>query len=604
MRPESRAPRAGAARAGGPALGRLATRAAAAALVAAACAPALAQGKPPERPPRAAVSDTPAPGVVRSPLVPREYDGYPIARVFLDLYGGTGNAEEDRALRRRIERLAAPIATGTFALPIADRAIAEIRSLAGLRDVGYALYASERPGEIVMVVSATLAADAKPAARGALATGAPRDLPVLLEDARSLLRVQLAGGLGTYTDHNPWFASPATYTARSPIALDPPGAGSTTWAEAWVEYGLAGATRLGDTPGYVFGEVTALTSGATGQDLFRSDTRTKTLLEKAYAGLLWDQPGTQTGARLSVGRQNWQLNNGFLFSKFAGGANAGPYPGLYLNPRTTYEMAVLASVRYGRLRAEYFDVDPAELRDFDSRTRFQGVHVSWLDRDAWDLGVAAYRVPESNTVFRTPQGGTIPRGGQRTLNLRAGHTSVAGIPGLSALGEYARQDHPDYDVRATAWYAQVGYTARDWPWKPSLTYRYASFSGDDPATQRREAFDAPLSSGLDEWVQGVNFKKVVTNSNLNTHRVRFNLAPNERLNYTVDWFRLWADVPLATGERAYGDELDFAVRWAISKRWYFLGVAGVAWPDEVLRSQTGGTARPWVTVQASLFWGF
>lgn len=590
-----------AARAAGCAIGRLAQ---AAVLLAAGCAPVFAQPAVAERPPRAAVSDTPAPGVVRAPLVPRDVDGHAIARIFLDLYGGTGNADEDRALRRRIERLALPIATGPFALPVADRAIAEIRTLAGVRDVGYALYASERPGEVVLVVSATLAADAKPAARGALATGAWRELPVLLEDADALLRVQLAGGFGVYNDHNPWFASPATYTARSPIAVDPPGAGNTTWAEAWVEYGLAGATRLGDTPGYAFGEVSALTSGSTGQDLFRSDTRSKTLLEKAYAGVLWDQPGTQTGARLSVGRQNWQLNNGFLFSKFSAGANAGPYPGLYLNPRTTYEMAVLASVRYGRFRAEYFDVDPAELRDFDSRTRFQGVNLSWLERDAWDLGIAAYRVPESNTVFRDPQGGAIPRDGQRTLNLRAGHKAVAGVDGLSALGEYARQDHADQDVRATAWYAQLGYTARALPWKPSLTYRYASFSGDDPATPRREAFDAPLSSGLDEWVQGVNFKKVVTNSNLNTHRVRFNVAPTERLNFTVDWFRLWADVPLATGERAYGDELDFAVRWAISKRWYFLGVAGVAWPDEVLRAQTAGAAKPWVTVQASLFWGF
>jgi hypothetical protein len=542
--------------------------------------------------------------VVRAPIVPREYDGYPVALLFLDLYGGTGDAERDRALRRRIESLARPAASGTFNLPIADRALAEIRSIPGVRDASYRLFASERPGEVVLVFTATLTAEAAPAARGALSTGDWADLPILLEDERRLLRTTLAAGFGLYNDHNPWFASPATYTARSPIAVDPPGAGNATWAEAWLEYGLSGATRLGDTPAYAFGELTGLTSGATGQDLFRSDTRTKTLVEKAYAGLLWDQPGTQTGARLSVGRQNWQLNNGFLFSRFAGGANAGPHPGLYLNPRTTYQMAVLGSVRYGRFRAEYFDVDPAELKDFDSRTRFQGVHVSWLDREAWDLGVAAYRVPESNTVFRTPQGGTVPRDGQRTWNLRAGHKAVAGVPGLSALAEYAQQDNPGHDVRARAYYAQLGYTARDWPWKPSLTYRYASFGGDDPNTPTREAFDAPLSSGLDEWVQGVNFKKVVTNSNLNTHRVRFNVVQSDRVNYTVDWFRLWADVPLPTGEQRYGDEVDFAVRWAVSRQWYFLGVAGVAWPDEILKAQTGGTARPWVTVQASLFWNF
>jgi hypothetical protein len=579
-------------------------RTAAFALAGICCTAAFAQQAGADRPPRSAVSDTPAPGVVRAPLQPREYDGHPLARLFLDLYGGTGSADEDRALRRRIDRLAQPIAAGTFSPPVAERALAEIRSLAGVRDASYSLYASERPGEVVLVVTATLAAGEKPAARGAMVTGAASDLPVLLEDERTLLRIQLSGGLGAYADHNPWFASPGTYTSRSPIAKDPPGAGWAQWAEAWVEYGAAGATRLGDTPAYAFGEATLLTSGAVGQDLFTSDTRTKTLPEKAYAGVLWAQPGTQRAAKLSVGRQNWQLNNGFLFSKFSGGANAGPNPALFLNPRTTYEMAVLAEFKAGRFRAEYFDVDPAELKDFDSRTRFQGVHVSWIDRDAWDLGAAAYRVLVSDTVFRTQQGDAVRRDGQRTWNLRAGHKAVGGVAGLSALAEYAFQDHADQDVSARAWYAQFGYTARELPWAPSLTYRYASFSGDDPNTSRREAFDAPLSSGLDEWVQGVVFKKVVTNSNVNSHRVRLNLAPSARLNYTIDWFRLWADVPSATGAKAYGDEIDFAVRWAISKRWYFLGVAGIAWPDEVIKQQTGGVAKPWATVQASLFWGF
>jgi hypothetical protein len=30
----------------------------------------------------------------------------------------------------------------------------------------------------------------------------------------------------------------------------------------------------------------------------------------------------------------------------------------------------------------------------------------------------------------------------------------------------------------------------------------------------------------------------------------------------------------------------------------------VAWPGEVLDERTDGRARPWATVQASLFWGF
>ena len=554
---------------------------------------------------RAFVSDTPAPGVVRVAQQPQQYDGYPIARVFYDLYGGTGSDAGDRELRQRIEAQVLGLnVAGPFSVLLADRALVNIRSLAGIKDASYSIYLSEQPGEVILVVTATLSAEPARKQRGALTTGELGDLPVLLENADSLLRLTFNGGAGIYNDHNPWFASPATYTGRSPIAKDPPGAGWTSWAEAWVEYGAAGATRLGALPLYAYGELTALSSGSVGHDLFRSDARALTLIEKAYAGVLWAESGTQQSARLSFGRQNWQLNNGFLFSKFSGGANAGPNPGLYLNPRTTYEMTVLGEVKFGKFRAEFFDVDPAELKDYDSRTRFQGVHVSWLDKDTWDLGAAAYHVPQSNSLLRTAQGGTLQREGQRTWNLRVGHRAIAGVPGLAALAEYAEQSHADADVKARAWYAQLGYTARDWPWRPSLTYRYASFSGDNPNTSRYEAFDAPQSSGLDEWVQGVNFKKVVTNSNLDSHRVRFNVAPSERINYTLDWFRLWADVPLATGQRNYGQELDLGIRWAISKRLFFLGVAGIAWPDDVIKAQTQGAAKPWLTVQASLFWGF
>jgi hypothetical protein len=556
-------------------------------------------------PVRSAVSDIPAAGIVqRAPLNPTQFDGAPISLVFLDLLGGTGDSAQDQALRARIEGFALPIGSGPFSPPVADFAIAGIRALPGVRNVSYSLYASERPGNVVVVVSATLVPQKEVETRGAIASGRLSDLPILVEDQRSLLRVQLNAGIGTYADHNPWFGSAPTYTSASPIATDPPGPGWANWAEAWVEYGLAGATRLGDTNGYAFGEATMLTSGTVGQDLFSSQTRSQTLPEKLYAGALWAEPGTGRSARLTLGRVNWQLDDGFLFSRFAAGANAGPNASLYLNPRTTYQMAALADVRVGRFKAEAFDLDPAELQDYDSDTRFQGLHAAWFDKEAWDLGLTGYRVRTSKTVFRDSQGNAYPRQGQRTVAGRLGYWTLAGVPGLSALGEYAYQTHSDVPWSAHAWYAQIAYTARQYAWLPSLTYRFASFSGDNPNTPTREAFDAPMSSGLDKWVQGVNFKKIVTNSNLNTHRVRLYLSPSDRVNYTFDYFRLCADVPNAAGQRQYGDEINLALRWAISRQLYFLAVAGIGWPGEVIKAQTQGAAKPWSTLQASLFVNF
>ncbi len=562
----------------------------------------LAEQGPDEAVPRSSVSDQPVPGVVRAPVQPELYEGYRISLVFYDLLGGTDSTANDRALRRQIENKAEPLATGTFTKLFADRAISEIHSLEGIQSASYTLYESEQPGAVVLVVSATLGPEKEPLPRGLISTGRVSELPVLIEDERKLLQLRLNGGLGAYLEHNPWFASPEVYTALSPIALDPPGPGTTTWAEAWVEYGISGAAQLGNTTLYAFGEASLLTSGTIGQDLFRSDARTRTLPEKAYGGFLWAQTDSQSAARLSVGRQDWQLNTGFLFSRFSAGANAGPNASLFLNPRTAYQMAILAKYKRAGFSAEFFDVDPAELRDFDSQTRFQGLNVAWLDGDAWDLGATAYRVPESQVEFLTPQERVVPRKGQSTLAIRVGHGTVIGINGLAALGEYARQGNEEADVEAHAWYAQLGYTARDLMWSPSLTYRYASFSGDDPYTEAREAFDAPLSGGLDEWVQGIIFRKVVTNTNVNSHRVRLNWVPSERVSYTFDYFRLLTDEPTPVGSGAYGDEIDFAARWSISDHLFFLGVAGLAWPDQVIRAQTEDTARRWATLQASLFW--
>lgn len=169
--------------------------------------------------------------------------------------------------------------------------------------------------------------------------------------------------------------------------------------------------------------------------------------------------------------------------------------------------------------------------------------------------------------------------------------------------EVAYQTHRDADWDAWAYYVRAGYNFSTLPWTPNLSYRYASFSGDDPSTATYERFDAPLSSGLDTWVQGIVVRKVVSNSNVDSHRVRLNLAPEKRVSFTLDYFWLLANEP-AGGERWYAQEVDFAVRWSINRNLFLLGVAGVAFPDEKLEEQSGSDLNSWTTLQVSLFWNF
>lgn len=547
---------------------------------------------------RSPVSDEPAPGVARAALPPSQVDGAPVARVFYDLLGTSGSEAGDRGIRDRLEALVDVAPGGRFRAADAGLLASRLQSVEGVAQAQVLPFAASEPGAVVVVIQVHLLGAGETRAEPGSA------FPVLSKGPRHLLRMQLSGGMGVFNDYNPWFASAPTFTSQSPIALAPPGPGSTTWVEASVEQGLAGAVQLGDAPATAFAEVTGTASASAGSDLFRDDARARNRIEKAYAGLAWVDRSGDWSVKLSGGRQNWQLYGGFLFSRFAAGANAGPHPGLYLSPRTAYQRANLFDARHGNWRLEAFEIDPAELDAFDSQSRYTGYNLRYQDTGRWEAGFTRYQVPESRSRIALATGGSVPRRGIRTASGRLGASGVLGVPGLELLGEYARQDHESVEWDAQAWYAQVRYQFNDLAWKPNLTYRRARFSGDDASTPGQEAFDAPLSSGLDEWVQGVSFKKVVTNSNLDTHRIRLNFGPDARLNYTIDYFRLEAHRTLPGQPDHYGDELNFAVRWSLTPRLFLLGVAGVAWPGDAIRERTGGQARPWNTVQASLFWGF
>jgi hypothetical protein len=58
------------------------------------------------------------------------------------------------------------------------------------------------------------------------------------------------------------------------------------------------------------------------------------------------------------------------------------------------------------------------------------------------------------------------------------------------------------------------------------------------------------------------------------------------------------------GAADYGQELNLALRWSLSRNLFFLGVAGLAFPGEALREQAGTDLDPWATLQASLFFNF
>ncbi|HEX5819700.1 MAG TPA: alginate export family protein, partial [Gemmatimonadales bacterium] len=196
-------------------------------------------------------------------------------------------------------------------------------------------------------------------------------------------------------------------------------------------------------------------------------------------------------------------------------------------------------------------------------------------------------------------------------NARAVSSRAGGVPGLQAEGEYAHQWNTNFPMSANAWYVQLGYVSERRAWKPNLSYRFGFFQGDDAATPTYERFDAPQSSGSDNWLQGNILRKTVVNSNVLSHRVRLGLSPAPGMNLVLSWFHLRADERNNRGGAkplqelqgdTFGDEVDVTFSWGINRHLFLLGFAGIAIPGDAIDRALAGDAKHWRSFQLSLFW--
>jgi hypothetical protein len=438
--------------------------------------------------------------------------------------------------------------------------------------------------------------------------GAAGAFPTLYQSDRALLTTLLLGGVGGYADRNPWFGKPGLFVSGSPIAGRLPG-DEATWTEGFVEGGLGAASQIGGSPFYLYGAVTVLTSWSLGQDIYRDDDRSVTGVEKAYGGLLYVDPGAGSSLNLSMGRQNVTVNDGFLVHFVRGSANIGPRGGLYLGPRNANDFSVVVDGRAGPWSLKAFYIDPNELESIESGSTFAGLNARYALSRGLAVDATAIYVPDSRSVFAKPDGATVPREGVTTIAAHGRWIHALGIDGLWLESEVAHQVHEHVAMSAWAAYGLVGYRAGGVSWTPSLSYRYSHFTGDDPATAQYERFDPLLSTGLGNWLQGVTFGKVVSNSNLEVHRLQFNVTPRPVLHLTVDLHLLRApELNNRGSNRALsqlssndlGQEVTLSARWAISRRLYLQSLASVALPGRALRDI--GADKPWTTFQVSLYW--
>jgi hypothetical protein len=434
------------------------------------------------------------------------------------------------------------------------------------------------------------------------------DFPTLYQSDRALAKITLNGGLGFFSDTNPWFGRADNFVSGP---YQP--TGTVTWGEAYLEPGLAGITRLGDWPLYVYGAGSYTLSGTLQPDIFRTDNRLYGAVEDLYGGLLVAEPGSPLAFNLSAGRQIFQLNQGFLFSQFSGSANALERGASYSNPRTAYDMTVLANLRWGDFRLQGFFLEPDELPIADSDTQYLGTSLSYNNNQGLEAVLSYITVPQSNRAYLLPSGDRFTRDGLQVINPRLRLSSLFGVTGLWAEGEYAYQFSQQHPMAAHGGYLWLGYTAEAIAWRPSLSYRFAGFSGDNPNTATYERFDPLQAGGLSDWLQGISLGKLYNNSNGFSHRVTLSAQPSQNLSVSLDYYYRFADelnnlggnAALSTlGSRYIGQEFLLTTRYFLSQNFMLQGVGAIAFPGAALRQAANNETSPWVTLQLSLFMFF
>ncbi|MGE5656919.1 MAG: alginate export family protein [Actinomycetota bacterium] len=541
-------------------------------------------------------------------------EGNPIERVYIHLSNPTGDPAQDEVLQQQLTNAFGISAGASFSPLFADRGVSQVRQLPFVQSAEYRLYESDIPGSVIVALLVkiqpkdTTAPPTTQPARGIVVSGDFRDFPKLYESDRTLVKFILNGGVAAFSDTHAWFSSEKNFIAGN---YQP--SGTITWPEFYLEPGLAAITRLGDTPIYLYGAASYTISGSLAPDIFRSDTRTYGNIEQLYGGLLVAERGSRFALNLSGGRQKFQLNQGFLFSQFSGSANALERAASFSNPRTAYETTILADVRLGEFRLRGFFVQPDELPIADSETQYLGASLSYNNNRNLEATLSYITVPQSSRLYSLPNGQTSTREGLHVINPRLRLSSLLGVKGLWAESEYAYEFSDRFAMSAHGGYIWLGYTAQDVSWRPSISYRFAGFSGDDPHTSTYERFDPLQAGGLSDWLQGVNLGKVYNNSNGFSHRVTVSVQPSDTFSLSLDYYYRFADrLNNLGGNRALqtlksrdiGHEVLLTARYFLSQNFLLQGVSSIAFPGAAIRRAVSDPTEPWFTFQFSLFMFF
>jgi Alginate export len=363
---------------------------------------------------------------------------------------------------------------------------------------------------------------------------------------------------------------------------------SDQWFEGYAQPALSGRFRFASSS-ELYGKVSVVGQRTYGSapGLYGPEVSTFAP-EDAFIG--W-RSGKSIGSTenmldFSAGRQQYRLGHGFLLMD--GGAEGGSRGGYWSNAQKVFEVAAVGRVKHGPHAGHVFYLDPNELPESDSGTRLWGANYEWSAGERSTIG-ATYLKFDANPAAAPG------RDGLDVFNVRSFASPIPRVPDLSFEVEYASERN-GATLDSNAWTVLGAYQISRMAWKPKLSYRFASFEGDNPETPVNENFD-PLLPGFYDWgtwwqgeIAGEYF---LSNSNLISHQLRAHVAPGDAVSGGLILYNFQLDRPESFGAgvtaRDVALEVDLYTDWNVNANVALSFIVAFADPGAALQQALGRT---------------
>jgi hypothetical protein len=369
---------------------------------------------------------------------------------------------------------------------------------------------------------------------------------------------------------------------------------STTWNEGFVEpsvkvdfnledkgtiytgFSVIGSYTRGD------GDPTGLTQGEP-EDIDVDD---------AYIGWKSSKLNNETlgdyTLDLSTGRQFYTIGDGFLVGDPH--FDQGEEGALYLSPRNSFKNTFIVKFDNTTYHADVFMLKLDKDQTF---SRVYGTNLEYRATDKFTYGFAYLSIVDSDNAFNPSN--LDSRDGLKTTSARFQGNPFSVAPNWFVSGEAAYQwnDRSTKDVRAYAYYGEVGYTFAEFPWKPSLNYRYMTYSGDKASSaDTDEGFDSlfyGFGRGRGAWFLGeVVGEYTIFNTNEHVHMVQLNVNPLQDVTTGFVYYNFERDQPVVGTAKGYANEVDLFADYRATS-WLTLSTTyASAFPDSAAKAENNG----------------